>query len=152
MKGPNSNQHSCYEIVLSRLTNVKRGDGKATSRCPGHDDRENSLSVAVGDDGRVLLHCFAGCEPADILAKVGLGFNDLYPEKTRPASRANERQSYRSTFYKYPGEDGRLLYEVERRGTAAGKTFLQRKPKPGGGWDYQLGDVRRVPYLSLIHI
>jgi putative DNA primase/helicase len=35
-------------------------------RCPAHDDRTPSLSVRAGRK-RLLLHCFAGCEAADIL-------------------------------------------------------------------------------------
>lgn len=33
-----------------------------TARCPAHDDRNPSLSIKDGRDGRLLLHCFAGCE------------------------------------------------------------------------------------------
>ena len=42
-------------------------------RCPcpnhgkGRGDRSPSLSIADGDDGRLLLRCFAGCEFLDIL-------------------------------------------------------------------------------------
>lgn len=36
------------------------------ARCPAHDDAAPSLSIGTGDDGRVLLHCFAGCTFADI--------------------------------------------------------------------------------------
>ena len=32
------------------------------ARCPAHDDREPSLSIRDGGDGRVLVHCHAGCE------------------------------------------------------------------------------------------
>jgi hypothetical protein len=35
-------------------------------RCPAHEDRTPSLSVRPGRE-RLLLHCFAGCSPADIL-------------------------------------------------------------------------------------
>ena len=44
--------------VLDRLgESVKKlGDGKWQSRCPAHDDRSPSLSVTIGDGGRVLLH------------------------------------------------------------------------------------------------
>lgn len=42
------------------------------ARCPGHQDRHASLSVGVGQDGRVLLHCHAGCDLTDILAALGL--------------------------------------------------------------------------------
>ena len=35
-----------------------RGDGaERKAQCPSHDDREPSLSVGTGDDGRVLLNC-----------------------------------------------------------------------------------------------
>jgi len=44
--------------VLDRLgESVKKlGDCKWQSRCPAHDDRSPSLSVTIGDGGRVLLH------------------------------------------------------------------------------------------------
>lgn len=35
-------------------------------RCPAHQDRRPSLSIRAGRT-RILLHCFAGCEAADIL-------------------------------------------------------------------------------------
>ena len=42
------------------------------SQCPAHSDSYPSLSVTEGDDGRVLIHCFGGCETDDILAELGL--------------------------------------------------------------------------------
>ena len=33
-----------------------------------------------GDDGRVLIHCFAGCDALSVLHSIGLEFSDLYPE------------------------------------------------------------------------
>ena len=38
--------------------------------CPGHDDRNPSLSLRDGDDGRLLAQCFAGCDPLDVLAEI----------------------------------------------------------------------------------
>ena len=35
--------------------------------CPAHDDRTPSLSISDGDDGRVLVHCHAGCEQAQVI-------------------------------------------------------------------------------------
>lgn len=43
--------------------------------CPAHHDgRTPALSLADGDDGRLLAHCFAGCGFRDVLAALrGLG-------------------------------------------------------------------------------
>jgi hypothetical protein len=47
--------------MLGRLDGVRRIAGGYVARCPAHDDREPSLSVGEGSDGRLLLFCFAGC-------------------------------------------------------------------------------------------
>ena len=68
--------------LLSYLNGVREtSHGKYVSRCPAHDDRSPSLSIKDGDDGRVLIHCFAGCETEDVLSAVGLTFADLMPER-----------------------------------------------------------------------
>lgn len=41
-------------------------------RCPAHDDHRPSMSVRDGADGRLLLHCHAGCGFEDVLAALGL--------------------------------------------------------------------------------
>jgi putative DNA primase/helicase len=38
------------------------------ARCPAHDDREPSLSIADARDGKVLVHCHAGCDQRDVIA------------------------------------------------------------------------------------
>src|SRR5262249_51337398 len=43
------------------------------------DDRVPSLSIKEGSDGRVLLHCHAGCSIDDILRALGLARRDLFP-------------------------------------------------------------------------
>lgn len=55
------------EGALSRLDGVRRAGAGWLARCPVHEDHEPSLSVGVAADGRVLLHCFAGCAFADVL-------------------------------------------------------------------------------------
>ncbi|WP_375686546.1 toprim domain-containing protein [Bartonella sp. AC331YNZD] len=46
-----------------------------TARCPAHDDRLPSLSISNGNDGRLLLYCYAGCSFREIiqaLIRIGL--------------------------------------------------------------------------------
>lgn len=66
--------------LLSKLEKVRRtGQGKWQACCPAHDDRGPSLSIAEGDDGRVLVHCFAGCSVHEIVAAAGMDIADLFP-------------------------------------------------------------------------
>lgn len=69
-------------MLLARLDRVRRvGAGKWVARCPAHDDRGPSLSIAETADGRVLVHCFGGCETLDVLGAVGLDFSALFSER-----------------------------------------------------------------------
>ena len=76
------------ETLITRLHGVKNtGPNRWLARCPAHDDRSPSLSI-TDRDGRVLLHCFGGCETEDVLGAVGLRFSDIMPERlddARPA-------------------------------------------------------------------
>lgn len=70
------------ETLLSRLDKVKRtGANRWQARCPAHDDRGPSLAVRELDDGRVLVHCFAGCDVREVLAGVSLPIEALFPER-----------------------------------------------------------------------
>lgn len=70
------------DVLLSRLERVKRtGPGRWMARCPAHKDRRASLSVRELDDGRVLAHCFAGCEISAVVNAAGLQLEDLFPPR-----------------------------------------------------------------------
>jgi putative DNA primase/helicase len=65
------------DVLLARLEGVRpAGPSSWTARCPAHDDRNPSLSVSV-KEGRILLHCFAGCSADAVLGAVGLTWRDL---------------------------------------------------------------------------
>ena len=51
--------------------------------CPAHEDKSPSLSVADGDNGGVVVKCFAGCTADAVCAAAGLTVKDLMPP--RPA-------------------------------------------------------------------
>jgi hypothetical protein len=68
-----------YGALEARECRIRdHGDRRLESQCPNHDDRRPSLSVTEGDDGRVLLHCHAGCDPADVVRALGLELKDLF--------------------------------------------------------------------------
>ena len=70
------------DSVLCLLNRTRQtGHGKYVASCPAHDDRSPSLAIKECDDGRVLVHCHAGCETEDVLSAVGLAFADLMPER-----------------------------------------------------------------------
>jgi hypothetical protein len=71
------------EQLLSRLARVKGRNGSWTACCPAHDDKGPSLAVREGEDGRVLLHCFAGCETAAVLGALGMDMTDLFPPDSK---------------------------------------------------------------------
>ena len=49
------------EQFLERLDGVKQSGKGWKAFCPAHEDRNASLSVAEGTNGRILCNCFAGC-------------------------------------------------------------------------------------------
>lgn len=123
------------EEFLEPLERVKRNGVGWICACPAHEDTNPSLSVTVGDDERILLHCHAGCTVAAICAARGITEADLF----RPRPRDLEPE----TTYDYVDEAGELLFQVVRK---PGKKFFQRRPDPHGGWITRLGDTRRVLY------
>ena len=70
--------------LLSKLEKVKTsGSCKWLACCPSHDDKSPSLAIKLGDDEKVLIHCFAGCETREILSAIGLTMSDLFPDSTK---------------------------------------------------------------------
>lgn len=98
--------HDPFDALLAKVPDAqKTGPGKALARCPAHDDKRRSLSVKRGEDGRVLLHCFAGCATEAILAARGLSMADLFPDppeadkgrttsRPKPAPRPHTAKTY----------------------------------------------------------
>ena len=68
-------------MILEQLQKVRStGPHSWIACCPAHGDKSPSLSVREADDGRWLLHCFAGCDAHDIVAALGLEITDLFPQ------------------------------------------------------------------------
>jgi putative DNA primase/helicase len=156
--------------VLKALEEPVHGAGSSWSaRCPAHDDRNPSLSVSEGDDGRALVYCHAGCETTDVVKALGLEMSDLMPPMpmlpARPRRRSTPPAAAEATAsgplpapplpappspprrivatYDYRDECGKLQYQVVRYEP---KEFRQRRPDGNGGWIWNVGDTRRVLY------
>jgi hypothetical protein len=68
--------------LLNALQGVKRtGQNKWVACCCAHDDKSPSLAIKELDDGRILLHCFAGCDVASIVGAIGFDMQELFPER-----------------------------------------------------------------------
>src|ERR671910_1755341 len=63
-----------------QLEIASRNGEKAMSFCPAHDDHHNPSLSLKAENGKLLLHCFAGCQPQDIVSKIGLQIKDLFIE------------------------------------------------------------------------
>jgi putative DNA primase/helicase len=68
--------------VLARLKKVRAIGDDFSACCPAHDDKNPSLSVSEGADGRVLVTCHVGCSFDAIVGALGMTKSDFYPERS----------------------------------------------------------------------
>lgn len=98
----NEHQHSTGTIadkLLDRLDGVKQtGPDRWVACCPAHEDHSPSLAIREIDT-RLLIHCFSGCDVADVVAAVGLELSDLFPPRDR------EKHSRKSISRPFPAAD-----------------------------------------------
>lgn len=81
--------------LLSCLDKVKRtGQDSYIACCPAHGDKNPSMTIREVDDGRILMHCFAGCSVEEILGSIGMTFDDLFPEDMSHDHKRPERQPF----------------------------------------------------------
>ena len=85
---------SNLNTVLSRLEKVQRiGNDRYKAICPAHDDRSPSLAIK-DDEGKLLLHCFGGCETLDVLSAIGLDFANIMPDKVTGNFKKDKKPFY----------------------------------------------------------
>lgn len=137
------------DLVLSALKShgvqVKKSGTGYKCRCPAHDDRNPSLSIGIGDDGKVLIKCFAGCSLNEVCNSIGLRTSDLFstdsdterPNRARPKSFTGQsfataddavrslidKLGYPSASWDYHDERGEHVGVVIRFETKAGKAY-----------------------------
>lgn len=105
-------------------------------RCPAHEDNTDSLSIRQTLDGKVLIHCFAGCTFASVAALVRDGA--ATPRQTDSRSRPSAPEA--------PQRDWTKLMLPLPAGDLSFAGHLARKIGVGRAVDY----VRLYPCLRLI--
>lgn len=68
-------------VTCAGLKGLRKHGHGYLALCPAHEDHRPSLSIGEAQDGRILLHCWAGCETRDVVAAVGLSLSDLFPPR-----------------------------------------------------------------------
>ncbi len=65
---------------ISHFEVVKRNNNSAQCKCPAHDDKKASLSIALGTKNPdcIVMKCFAGCTNQEILVAAGLSEKDMF--------------------------------------------------------------------------
>jgi hypothetical protein len=100
------------------------------SYCPAHDNRRTpALSIATGSDGRLLLHCHAGCDFAAILDALrgrglieGRGMGAFTPD---PAAAAKREAEARREAEKRSRQARAVWDEAQPIEGTAGETYLR---------------------------
>ena len=90
-------------------------------RCPGHEDREPSLSIRDADDGKVLVHCHAGCDQSAVINELRL--RGLWEDAGRHGRQSATKQP--PTASSTPAQDN------SNRITAALRLWRAAVPAPG---------------------
>lgn len=141
---------SAAESIAGQLGGASKSGDNWSCRCPAHDDRRSSLSITEKQDGKLLVHCHAGCDQALVISE--LKARNLWPSIARPTPTAlpppvqiniGAGRGQISATYNYTDEHGELLYQAVRYEP---KDFRQRAPNADGTWRWSIKGVRRVLY------
>ena len=121
------------EDFLDLLPGYKTlGNGKYQAKCPGHDDKNPSLSITYSNR-KIVIHCHAGCMTENVVSAMGLTMADLSLNGDHPET----GQRKEVAVYKYLG------FEVVRYEP---KGFLQRRSDGNGGYIWNLEGIVRTLY------
>jgi hypothetical protein len=142
-------QNQNIHRLLATATSVRQiDDASWTCYCPIHEAgggvHNNSLSVAAGDDGRILVNCHNGCNAKEVVYAFGLTWKDCFPPKG-----PTESGSKITVTYDYKDEDGILRFQVcriEPGKEGRAKDFRQRQPDGAGGYTWKTKGLVKFPY------
>lgn len=130
-------------VIMNNLKGVKRSGEEYRALCPAHNDRNPSLSLRENNDGKVIMHCHAGCSATDVMNAIGMDVKNLFGDELKPT------KPQIIDTYRYVDENGIVLYCKDRYDSNE-KKYIQYR-LVNGEKVYKLGEIRRVLYnLPLI--
>lgn len=103
------------DTLLSALNKVRQTKpGHWIACCPAHADRSPSLTIRETDNGKTLIHCFAGCSVQEVLDAVGLELDVLFPPRETHHGRPEPRPVPASDALRCLSFEGMLIASAGR--------------------------------------
>lgn len=157
---PGANQNTLHRysstptnLILDSVENVKPNGQGWVGCCPVHESKSrSSLSIKQAEDGRVLLHCFAGCSALEIVHALGLELADLFERpitlNPSPQQKREWRDKAKLALWKSCRDD--LIVEMNvlllgagdlYRGKSLSREDMDRMLLAGKRWRNALGEL-----------
>jgi hypothetical protein len=89
-------QPASVDLLLGRLDGVQRSGKGFRAKCPACGGHSRKLSVSEADEGRILVHCFGGCDVLTVVQAIGLEMQDLFPKRLDPDNPADYQRRLRA--------------------------------------------------------
>jgi len=150
--------------LAKALGGARRSGDSWQARCPAHDDRNPSLSITQ-KDGKLLLHCFAGCRQEDVIEALRARRlwaeperrESVRPKQSKPQAAKQDELGPVIAQYVYTDTSGNPLYRITRHEP---KNFRKWRPDGKGGWLlgargatetlYRLREVAEAPIVFVV--
>jgi hypothetical protein len=111
---------------LDKFEERRRNGAGWMVHCSAHEDSNPSLSVSE-KDGRILLHCHAGCSPESVTAALGVTMADLFVAAKTGRKRADGRGARRAVH----GKRGPVVAEYVYRDAGGNPVARKLRFEPG---------------------
>ena len=104
----------------------RKADSSWTALCPAHDDCGPSLCLQDAGDGKVLVHCHAGCTQSEVIA--ALRAHGLWNKRLRPQSHFKRQRPRRPDNDRLESDDSKrtdMALEIWERAAPGGGTLVE---------------------------